>query len=68
MTAWYVLDARAEAVFRVDLEQNPRNPRSVFGLLKRLEAQKKSPNLEDVRREFESAWKNADTTLTLEDL
>ena len=60
--------AQAEAVFRADLEQYPRNPRSLFGLLKSLEAQKKTADQEWVRREFEAAWKNADVTLALEDL
>jgi tetratricopeptide (TPR) repeat protein len=59
---------RAEAVFRADLEQYPRNPRSLFGLLKSLEAQKKTSEAEWVRREFEVAWKNADITLELGDL
>ena len=59
---------RAEAVFRADLEQYPRNPRSLFGLLKSLEAQKKSAGVEEVRREFEAGWKNADMTLELVDL
>ena len=35
--------AEAEAVFRADLESNPRNGRSLFGLAKSLEAQKKTP-------------------------
>jgi len=43
---------RAEAVFRADLEQYPRNPRSLFGLLRSLEAQKKTANLEEVRGQF----------------
>jgi tetratricopeptide (TPR) repeat protein len=59
---------RAEAVFRADLEQYPRNPRSLFGLLNALEAQTKHEAAEEVRREFEAAWKNADTALTLKDL
>ena len=59
---------RAEAVFRVDLEQYPRNPRSLFGLFKSLEAQKKSASVEEVRREFEVAWENADRPLELGDL
>ncbi len=59
---------RAESVFRADLEQYPRNPRSLFGLLKTLEAQKKSASVEEVRREFEAAWKNADVPLELADL
>lgn len=60
--------AQAEAVFRADLEQYPRNPRSLFGLLKSLEAQNKISEQEWVRREFEAAWKNADVTLELGDL
>ena len=59
---------RAEAVFRADLEQYPRNPRSLFGLLKALQAQKKSANVQEVRKEFETAWKNADASLELGDL
>jgi len=59
---------RAEAVFRADLEQYSRNPRSLFGLLRALEAEKKSASVEEVRREFEAAWKNADVPLELGDL
>ena len=59
---------RAEAVFRADLEQSPRNPRSLFGLLRSLEAQNKTANVEEVRREFAAAWKNADVPLELGDL
>ena len=59
---------RAEAVFRADLEQYPRNPRSLFGLLRALEAQKKNAGVEEVRTEFEAAWKNADGPLELGDL
>lgn len=58
---------QAEAVFRADLMKYPRNPRSLFGLFKALEAEKKSADVGEVRREFESAWMDADT-LTLEDL
>jgi len=59
---------RAEAVFRADLGQYPRNPRSLFGLWKSLEVQKKTSDAEWVRREFEAAWKNADVPLELGDL
>jgi hypothetical protein len=58
---------RAEGVFRADLEQYPRNPRSLFRLLKSLEAQDKK-EVKEVRREFQEAWQNADTALTLQDL
>jgi tetratricopeptide (TPR) repeat protein len=60
--------ARAETMFRADLEQYPRNPRSLFGLLRSLEAQKKNADVEEVRREFEAAWRNADRPLELGDL
>src|SRR6202022_3625130 len=42
----------AEAIFRADLQQYPRNPRSLFGLLKSLEAQRKTPDAEGVGGEF----------------
>ncbi len=60
--------AEAEAVFRADLEQYPRNPRSLFGLWKSLEAQNKILDADWVRREFKTAWKDADVTLELGDL
>jgi tetratricopeptide (TPR) repeat protein len=59
---------RAEAVFRTDLEQHPRNPRSLFGLLKALEVQQKSADVEEVRREFKAAWKNSDVPLDVGEL
>jgi tetratricopeptide (TPR) repeat protein len=59
---------QAEAVFRSDLEQYPRNPRSLFGLWKSLEGQHKISAAEWVHREFEDSWKNADVTLELGDL
>ena len=59
--------AEAEKVFRADLERNPRNGRSLFGLAKSLEAQKKAGDAEWVRREFGSAWKDADPSPRLED-
>jgi tetratricopeptide (TPR) repeat protein len=58
----------AERVFRADLERNPRNGRSLFGLWKSLEAQKKSADAEWARAQFETAWKVADTKARLEDL
>jgi tetratricopeptide (TPR) repeat protein len=47
----------AEQVFREDLRRNPRNPRSLFGLCKALEAQKKTYEVGWVRRSFEVAWR-----------
>ena len=59
---------QAEAVFRADLERYPHNPRSLFGLWKSLEQQKKTSEAELVQKEFEAAWKNADVPLELRDL
>jgi len=58
----------AEQVFREDLQRNQRNGRSLFGLMERLKAQKKDYPAMMVQREFENAWKNADTKLTVPDL
>lgn len=60
--------ADAEQVFREDLRRNPRNPRSLFGLTQSLKAQQKDADAAWVQRQFETAWKNADTELHLADL
>ncbi len=60
--------ADAEAVFREDLEHhNPNNPRSLFGLWKSLEAQKKTVEAQQARQSFEAAWKQADAQFRIED-
>jgi tetratricopeptide (TPR) repeat protein len=56
---------QAEQVFRDDLQRNPRNPRSLFGLMHSLKAQQKEADAAWVESQFKTAWKNADTTLTL---
>ncbi|MBV9209991.1 MAG: hypothetical protein JOZ52_05150 [Acidobacteria bacterium] len=60
--------AGAEKVFRADLAINLRNGRSLFGLMESLKAQGKREAAASVQREFESAWKKADTQLRIEDL
>ena len=60
--------AEAEKVFREDLNRNPRNGRSLFGLWQSLLAQKKMTDADWARREFMVAWKSADTQLRIEDL
>lgn len=60
--------AEAEQVFRADLQRNPRNPRSLFGLMHSLKAQQKDADAAWVQKQFETAWKNADTKLQLGDL
>ena len=60
--------AEAEAVFRDDLARHPENPRSLFGLALALEKQKKKGDAAAARKRYETAWKNADSTLGVEDL
>ncbi len=60
--------AEAEQVFRADLERHPRNGRSLYGLSKSLEAQKKDADAAWVRAQFDAAWKDADTPVRIEDL
>ncbi len=55
----------AEQVFRADLQQNPRNPRSLFGLMESLRLQKRDADAAWVEKQFHAAWKNAETELTL---
>jgi hypothetical protein len=60
--------AEAEKVFRAELEKHARNGRALFGLRESLRAQGKKLAADFAGREFEVAWKNADTTLRVEDL
>ena len=56
--------AAAEAVYRRDLEQYPRNGWSLFGLWQSLEAQGKSDEAAAARQRFDRAWSLADVELT----
>jgi len=58
----------AERVFRADLERNPRNPRSLFGLKQALKAQGKDYDAGFVEKQFNASWKGGDTQLKMEDL
>jgi tetratricopeptide (TPR) repeat protein len=51
--------AGAEQVFRDDLERNPRNPRSLFGLEQALKAQGRAYDATFVRKQFDASWKGA---------
>ncbi|HUK25839.1 MAG TPA: hypothetical protein VLV49_14755 [Terriglobales bacterium] len=59
--------AAAEKVFREDLDRNPRNPRSLFGLEEALKAQGRNYDAGFVDSAFHSAWRG-NATLKLEDL
>jgi tetratricopeptide (TPR) repeat protein len=60
--------AEAERVFRKDLELNPGNGRSLFGLWRSLEAQQKTADAAVAKQQFEAAWKSADVRLAIDDL
>jgi tetratricopeptide (TPR) repeat protein len=60
--------AEAEKVFREDLERNPRNPRSLFGLSEALRAQGRAYDAQFVERQFQANWKGGETKLKLADL
>ncbi len=58
----------AEQVFRDDLDKNPRNPRSLFGLAEALTRQKRDYEASWVKQQFQTAWQGADVELKVEDL
>jgi tetratricopeptide (TPR) repeat protein len=60
--------ADAEKVFRRDLELNPNNPRSLFGLEQSLRAQSKTAEANEVHTRFEKEWAGADITLSVDTL
>ena len=58
----------AEKVFREDLDRNPRNPRSLFGLSRALLQQKREYDAGFVQKQFDSSWKGGSQSLKLDDL
>jgi hypothetical protein len=60
--------ADAESVFRADLQHNMRNPRSLFGLAAALRGEGRYDDAAFVQAQFDDAWRNADTKLTVADL
>jgi len=60
--------AGAEKVFREDLDRNPRNPRSLFGLQQSLLQQKRDYDAGFVQKEFDASWKGGPQALKLDDL
>ncbi|HTY42356.1 MAG TPA: hypothetical protein VMH79_10830 [Thermoanaerobaculia bacterium] len=60
--------AEAESVFRADLDRNPRNGRSLYGLAAALRAQQKVADAAWAEAQFEVAWKDADTKVRLEEM
>jgi hypothetical protein len=60
--------AGAEKVFREDLDRNPRNPRSLWGLRQALLQQKREYDAGFVQKQFEASWKGGAQALKLDDL
>jgi tetratricopeptide (TPR) repeat protein len=60
--------AGAENVFRADLDRNPRNPRSLWGLRQTLLQQKRDYDAGFLQKEFESSWRGGSQALKLDDL
>jgi hypothetical protein len=60
--------AAAEQIFRADLDHNPRNPRSLYGLQQALKAEHKDYDAGFIEKEFNSAWKGGSNSLKMEDL
>jgi tetratricopeptide (TPR) repeat protein len=58
----------AEKVFRDDLDRNPRNPRSLWGLRQSLLQQKRAYDAGFVQKQFETSWKGGTQALKLDDL
>jgi tetratricopeptide (TPR) repeat protein len=60
--------SEAEKIFREDLQRNPRNPRTLFGLTQALTAQNRDADAAWTDSQFKTAWKSADTQLRLGEL
>ena len=60
--------AGAEKVFRDDLDRNPRNPRSLFGLQQSLLQQKRTYDAGFVQKQFDASWKGGTQALKIDDL
>jgi tetratricopeptide (TPR) repeat protein len=60
--------AGAEKTFRDDLDRNPRNPRSLFGLQQALKAQGKNYDASFLQKQFDTAWKGPAGQLKVDDL
>ncbi len=55
--------AEAETVYRRDLEHNPHNGWSLFGLTEALRAQQRDEEANEAQQRYQEAWKSADVTL-----
>jgi tetratricopeptide (TPR) repeat protein len=60
--------ADAEKVFREDLQQNPRNPRSLFGLCEALKLQGRDYDAQFVEKQYRGYWDGHGLELKVENL
>jgi tetratricopeptide (TPR) repeat protein len=60
--------AAAEKTFRDDLDKNPRNPRSLYGLQQALKKQGRDYDAGFIEKQFNSSWKGGANSLKIEDL
>ena len=60
--------AEAEKVFRRDLQLNPDNPRSLFGLNEALNGLKRKSEADHLPQRFDEVWKGADVELSVQTL
>jgi tetratricopeptide (TPR) repeat protein len=60
--------AAAEKTFRDDLDRNPRNPRSLYGLQQALKKQGRDYDAGFVQKQFDTSWKGGAHSLKMEDL
>jgi hypothetical protein len=56
--------AEAEVAYHEDLERNPENGWSLFGLAQALHARKADVEAAEIERRYRKAWERADVTLT----
>ncbi|MBK7146452.1 MAG: tetratricopeptide repeat protein [Xanthomonadales bacterium] len=54
----------AEATYREELQRNPENGWSLFGLAQSLRAQQRGAEAAEVQRRFDAAWQHADIVLS----
>jgi tetratricopeptide (TPR) repeat protein len=57
--------AEAEDTFRRDLEINPNNPRSLFGMKEALRGQSRKSDADEFTKRFEKEWRNADVQVSV---
>jgi hypothetical protein len=53
----------AEGVYREELKNLHGNGRALFGLWQSVQAQSRSEEAQEIRQQFDRAWKNADVVL-----